>query len=36
MQDDMEKRSSELTDALATIDRLQRQLEETQVSPAGD
>lgn len=31
MQDDMEKRNSELSDALATIERLQRQLEETQV-----
>lgn len=27
----MEKRNSELSDALATIERLQRQLEETQV-----
>ena len=31
MQEEMEKRGIELTDAMATIERLQRQLEETQV-----
>ena len=31
MQDEMERRGTELTEALATIERLQRQLEEVQV-----
>jgi hypothetical protein len=31
MQEEMEKRGTELSDAMATIERLQRQLEEVQV-----
>ena len=31
MQEEMEKRNNDLAEALATIERLQRQLEETQV-----
>jgi hypothetical protein len=31
MQEEMERRGTELTEAMATIERLQRQLEETQV-----
>jgi hypothetical protein len=36
MQEEMEKRGSELSDAMATIERLQRQLEETQVRLGTD
>ena len=31
MQEDMEKRGNELRDAMLTIEKLQKQLEETQV-----